>query len=49
MLGMPIMCTRNNFGPKKVANSTLGHVIDYELPKTTTTHHQVIAETFGYL
>jgi len=26
----------------------LGHVIGYRLPKTTTTHHQVINETYGY-
>jgi hypothetical protein len=28
-IGMPIMCIKNNFGPKEVANGTLGHVIGY--------------------
>ncbi len=48
-IGMPIMCTKNNFEPKEVDNGTLGHVIGYQLPKTTTTHHQVIDESFGYI
>ncbi len=46
-IGMPIMCIKNNFGPKEVANGTLGHVIGYQLPKIATTHHQVIDESFG--
>jgi L-cystine uptake protein TcyP (sodium:dicarboxylate symporter family) len=49
VVGMSIMCTKNNFGPKEVTNGTLGHVIGYQLPKIVTTHHQVIDETFGYI
>jgi hypothetical protein len=30
VVGMPIMCTKNNFGPKEVINNTLGHVIGYQ-------------------
>jgi hypothetical protein len=33
---------------KEVVNGTLGNVIGYKLPKTTTTHHQVIDEIYGY-
>ncbi len=47
-IGMPIMCTKKNFGPKEVANGTLGNVIGYQLPTIATTHHQVIDENFGY-
>jgi hypothetical protein len=49
IIGMPVICTKNNFRPKEVINGTLGHVIGYQLPKTTTTHHQVIDENFGYI
>jgi hypothetical protein len=42
------MCTKNNFGPKEVANGTLGHVIGYWLLENVITHHQVIDESFGY-
>jgi hypothetical protein len=39
VVGMPIMCTKNNFEPMEVVNGTLGHVIGYKLPKLPTTHH----------
>jgi hypothetical protein len=29
VVGMPIMCTKNNVGPKEVFKGTLGHVIGY--------------------
>jgi L-cystine uptake protein TcyP (sodium:dicarboxylate symporter family) len=48
VVGMPIMCTKNNSRPTKVANGTLGHVIGYLLAKIATTHHQVIDETSKY-
>ncbi len=48
-VGMPIMCTKNNSRPMEVANRTLGHVIGYQLPEITTTHHQVIDETSRYI
>jgi ATP-dependent exoDNAse (exonuclease V) alpha subunit len=47
-IGLLIMCTKNNSRPKEVANGTLGNVIGYQLPKTTTTHHQVIDESSRY-
>jgi len=49
VVGMLVMCTKNNFRPKEVANGTLGHVIDYKLPKTAIKHHQVIDETSRYI
>jgi L-cystine uptake protein TcyP (sodium:dicarboxylate symporter family) len=48
VVGMPIMCTKNNSRSTEVANGTLGHVIGYPLAKTTTMHHQVIDETSKY-
>jgi hypothetical protein len=48
VIRMLVMCTKDNFGPKEFANGTLGHVIGYRLPKTITTHHQVIDESSGY-
>jgi hypothetical protein len=30
VVGLPIKCTKNNFGPKEVANGTLSHLIDFQ-------------------
>jgi len=48
-IGMHVMCTKKNSRPKEVINGTLGHVIGYQLPKSTTTHLQVVDENFGYI
>jgi len=47
-MGMFIMCKKNNYGPKEIANDTLGQVIGYWLLKTIIIHHQVIDGTSGY-
>jgi hypothetical protein len=49
VIRMPVMCTKNNSGPKEVTNGTLGHVIGYWLLENVITHHQVIDKSFGYI
>jgi hypothetical protein len=48
VVGMPVMCTKKNLGPREVANGTLKHVVGYQLPNDATSSHQVIDESIGY-
>ena len=48
VVSISLMCTKNNLGPREVANGTLGHVVGYQLPNDATSSHQVINKSIGY-